>query len=426
MIIEGARAIDPGAGLDGEIVLFVADGLVQAIDPMPVPKADVRFEGKGLWIVPGLIDLHVHFRDPGLVYKEDLFSGGRAAAAGGFTTVVCMPNTKPPIDSASRLKALSERIDAVPQAKILPAACLTKGSQGMELVDFQGLSSLGACAFTDDGRCPQDDDVMERCMRAAGPGTLIMEHAEDLSLSQGGSIHAGPVAERLGVKGIPRESEIRIVERDLDLARKTGARLHFQHLSCKETVELIRKAKSEGLSVTCEACPHHLLLTVDSCGDGDPLWKVNPPLREELDRKALLEGVLDGAIDAVATDHAPHSLEEKRRPLEEAPFGVVGLESAVPVLLSELVRAGMLPPSRLVELLFLGPARVLGLAGRGLREGSPADFAVIDPEAASVLDPGKWRSKARNCPFAGRQVCGEVVATFRDGNLVHGHLPGKG
>jgi len=420
LIIEGARAIDPGVGLDAEVALVIADGKIEAIDPVPVPKEKDRYDGRGLWLLPGLIDLHVHFRDPGFIYKEDLLSGSRAAAAGGFTTVVCMPNTMPPIDTVVRLNELRERIERVQCAKILPAACLTKGSEGRELVDFQGLARAGAVAFTDDGRCPQDEDVMERCMRAVGSWGLIMEHAEDLDLSQKGSIHAGPVAETLGTKGIPRESEIRIVGRDLSLVRKTGARLHIQHLSCRESVELIRQAKGEGLPVTCEACPHHLVLTVNACLGGDPVFKVNPPLREERDREALLQGLCDGTIDAIATDHAPHSAEEKSGSLEEASFGMVGLESAFPVLLTELVESGIVGPSRLIELLFRGPAEILGLEGRGLVPGSPADLTLIDPQASSVLDPVAWQSKGRNCPFAGRQVRGKVIATIRGGDVVYG------
>lgn len=420
LIIEGIRAIDPGLGLDEEVVLVLSDGIIHSIGLATTPGKGVRWNGKGLWLLPGLVDMHVHFRDPGFVHKEDLRSGARAAAAGGFTSVLCMPNTKPPMDTPERFLAWKHRMGSISNVRLLQAGCLTRDSLGKELVDFEGLAGAGAVAFTDDGRCPQEELVMERCLRQATAWRPILQHPEDLGLSKGGVIHEGKVARSLGVKGIPRESEIRIVRRDLNLVRKTKARLHLQHLSCKESVEEVYRAKAEGLPVTCEVCPHHLVLTEDSCRQGDPVYKVNPPLREEEDRVALLDAVCDGTVDAIATDHAPHTDLEKGSGLIEAPFGVVGLESALPILMTELVYKGIILPSKLVSLLSGGPASILGLDCGGLRPGKPADLTLVDPNLVYELNPSQWFSKARNCPFAGRKVRGRVLNTICGGRVVYG------
>lgn len=425
LIIEGGWILDPASGQEKTGIVETEGrsqgGRIVLIGPVGGPEcgeAGERIDARGLWVCPGFVDLHVHLRDPGDTDEEDLDSGARAAAAGGFTTLVCMPNTRPVLDDPERVEEIRRRSELIPWAHILPCASLTLGSLGMTPSDHEGLHCKGAVAFSDDGRCPQDASVMEACMRSARAWGPILQHAEDVSLSASGSLHEGRVSRQLNVKGIPSEAESRMVRRDLALAAKTGARLHIQHVSCAESMDLIREAKKAGIPVTCEVTPHHIALTEESCLNRDPVYKVNPPLRTEQDRQALLKGIVDRTVDCLATDHAPHRVEEKIGEMERAAFGMIGMESAFQVALTHLVDTGLISPLRLVELMSTSPAALLRRQEGLLSAGRPADIVLVDPDEEGIIDPVSWRSKSKNCPFIGMRVKGRVVMTIVSGQVV--------
>lgn len=398
--------------------LLIRDGRIAAIGPdiIEAPGAQV-LDCSGKLVSEGFTDIHVHFREPGQSYKETIRTGSLAAAHGGYTTVCAMPNLNPVPDSPETLALEQEIIDRDACIRVLPYAAITRGRKGLELTDFAALKGR-CCAFSDDGSGVQSEAMMRAAMQAAAREDVILAaHCEDNTLLHGGYIHDGRYAAAHGHKGICSESEWGQIERDLKLAGQTGCRYHVCHISCAESVELIREAKKRGVRVTCETGPHYLTLCEDDLQE-DGRFKMNPPLRRAEDREALIEGLRDGTIDAIATDHAPHSAEEKSRGLQGSAMGIVGLETAFPVLYTDLVLTGKVSLERIVEALTAGPRRAFRLSG-GLVPGQAADLTVIDPDAAWTVDPADFLSLGKATPFAGKAVQGRIIWTLKDGVPVY-------
>lgn len=408
--------------------LTVQRGRITAIDDPPraqpsTARGSGDIDADGLLCLPGLVDMHVHLREPGQTHKETLRSGTQAAARGGFTFVACMPNTRPVLDSADVLRELHARIRADACVRVGIVAAITMGSQGDQLTDFVALKGAGAIALSDDGRGIQRASVMRLALQRAGEvGLPIFAHCEDESLSQGGVLHEGPTAVDRCLVGIPAESESAHVARDILLAEQTRAHYHVCHISCAQSLRLVREAKARGQSVTCEVTPHHLLLCDQDVRGDDANFKMNPPLRSPMDRAALLAGLGDGTIDAIATDHAPHTPAEKARGLALAPFGVIGLETAFPLLYTHLVERDHLSLARLVHLLSTGPAHLLRQPAPSLRIGGPANLTLVDLQTTRSIDEGELRSKSRNTPFLLQRVRGWPVCTIADGRVVFSEL----
>jgi dihydroorotase len=424
LALTGGRIIDPASGRDEFADLLIADGSIAAIAaPGKASKADRTIDCTGRLVVPGFIDLHVHLREPPVKGREradlpeTIASGAAAAVAGGFTTICAMPNTQPPIDSAETIAYYAERGRAAGFARVLPVGCQTAGRAGREPADLAAMRAAGAVAFSDDGSDVADAAVFGRVARqAARLGVPLFCHCED---ADGGVINDGPLATALGLPGIPPESEEVAVQRACETAALTGCHIHICHVSTEGAAEAIRRAKAAGAPVTAEAAPHHLALVEESLAGRDTVFKVNPPLRSGHDVDAVLAAVRDGTIDCLATDHAPHCEAAKRLPLAEAPAGMIGLESALAVYARALVEPGLLTWPQLVAKLTANPARVLGTEAGNLAVGGPADVAVIDPEAAWTIDPARFRSRARNCPFAGWEVRGRAILTVVGGRVVY-------
>jgi dihydroorotase len=420
LCLRGGRVID-GRGFDAEADVLLKDGVVSRMARGIAEGLgrDVRvIDVRGSWVVPGLIDLHCHLREPGQEYKEDIGTGTRAAAAGGFTAVCAMPNTTPPNDTRAVTELIVRRAREVGTVRVYPVGAISKGLAGEALSEMGELKEAGCVAVSDDGRPVMSAELMRRAMEYARTfGLTVVQHCEDLTLSAGGAMNEGPVATRAGIRAQPSSAESAMVARDLELCALTGARYHVAHLSSADSVRLVREAKRRGLPVTCEVTPHHLTLTDEACSRYDTNAKCNPPLRAAADVAALREALADGTIDAVATDHAPHSPVEKEVEFEQAAFGMIGLETAVPLML-ELVRAGTLTPAALVARMSAGPAATFGLRGGALAEGSPADVTVIDPEASWKCTPAALRSRSRNSPFFGRDLRGRAALTVVGGKIV--------
>ena len=399
-----------------ERTLAVAAG--RFVEPTEAAEGDRVVDLKGATVVPGLVDVHVHLREPGFSYKETIATGTAAAAAGGYTLVCAMPNLNPAPDTAATLAVQRELIAREAVVKVVPYGCITRGQRGGgELADLAAMAP-SVVGFSDDGRGVQDDETMRRAMvEAARLGKPIVAHCEVNELLRGGYIHDGDYCRAHGPRGISSESDWRQVERDLRLVAETGCRYHVCHVSTKESVELVRQAKAAGLAVSCETAPHYLLLCDEDLQE-EGRWKMNPPLRSRADRAALVEGSQDGTIEVIATDHAPHSAEEKSRGLERSAMGIVGLECAFGVLYTGLVRTGVVTLERLVELMSVNPRRLFGFGG-GLRPGEAADFTVLDLDTPYAIDPERFRSKGRATPFAGRTVTGRAVRTVVDGRCVY-------
>jgi dihydroorotase len=415
-LIQGARVVDPAAGRDGVGDLFIRDG---RFTPRPerLPDDAVTVDACGLVAVPGLIDLHVHLREPGNEAAETVASGARAAARGGFTSVVAMPNTTPPLDSPGEVQALADRAAAADRVRVRPAPCITRGRLGRELADLPALARAGAVAFTDDGSTVANDDLMAAALRQAKAlGLPIMDHALDPRLAGKGVMHKGAYSDRLGLPGIPSEAETAVVERDIRLAGDTGAAMHIQHVSAAGSVALIRKARQRGIRVSAELTPHHLaLIDADVRADRPDRYKMNPPLRAVADRQALTEGICDGTIECFATDHAPHTAAAKAKGFIGAPFGVIGLETAVGVTYTLLVKAGVMGLANWIRRWTAGPAGILGQAAPTLAIGAPADFALLDLGTAWTVRAEDFASKSRNTPFEGWTLTGRAVWTFCGG-----------
>jgi len=425
LVFRRVRAIDPAGTLDAEVDVVVEAGRVTRVGrdaAKDLPASDrVRVvELAGAWLLPGLVDLHAHLREPGSEGKEDIASGLRAAAAGGFTDVCCMPNTRPVNDSRVVTEMLVSRARALGTVRLHPIGAITMGQKGEQLTEMADLKDAGAVAVSDDGRCVTNSQVMRRALEYAATFDLpLIQHAEDHALTEGAQMHEGAVSTRLGLRGWPRVAEDVIVARDVLLAEYVGARYHVAHVSTMGAVRLVREAKARGATVTAEVTPHHLLLTDQALLGYDTACKVNPPLREPEDVEALRRALADGTIDCVATDHAPHGVLDKHVEMAEAAPGMIGLELCVPLLLG-LVREGVLPLSRLVDALTCAPARIAGLPPPRIRDGARADLVLVDPAARWTVDPARLLSKSRNTPFGGREVVGRVAMTVCEGRVVHG------
>ncbi len=425
-LIRGARLVDPFNSLDAAMDVAISRGRIAAVAAdLPAEGREV-LEARGMVLAPGFLELHAHLREPGREEAETLESGLEAALRGGYTAVCCMPNTQPPLDNAAIMEGLVAKARDLGLADLFPIGCISRNREGEELAEMalMHLSGARVRAFSDDGDGVRDAELMRRAMEYASAfDGLVISHAEDTSLSRGGQVNEGTVSTVMGLRGIPALAEEVMVARDLLLAEETGCRLHLAHLSTARSVRMLRDARSRGVMVTAEATPHHLLLSEMDIAGYDTVFKVNPPLRTPYDMKALREAIEDGTIDAIATDHAPHTVEDKEREFDYAPFGMVGMESAFPVLYSELVQEGGLSLMRLIEMLTGGPARVLGLHppdyGAGIAEGARADLVLLDLESEWTLDAFAFASKGRNCPFHGRRVKGRVRCTFKNGKTVY-------
>jgi dihydroorotase len=417
-VLIGGRVIDSsqhgGLLVDAALDVRVVDGRVEELGVGL--RGGREIDVSDLWVVPGLIDLHVHFREPGHEYKEDIETGARAAVGGGFTTVCCMPNTSPVNDSRTVTERIVQRAREVALARVLPIGAVTRGLEGKQLADIADMKEAGAVAISDDGKAVNHAGLLRRALEYARTFDLpLVQHAEDEGLAEGGAMNEGAVATRAGIRGQPACAESAMVARDLEIVEWTGARYHVAHVSSARSVALVRDAKRRGLPVTCEVTPHHLTLTDEACAHYDSSTKVMPPLRTAVDRDALVEALADGTIDCIATDHAPHSLVEKSLEFECAAPGMLGLETAVPLTL-DLVRAGRLTVARAIGLLTAGPAAAFRLAGGSLGVGAVADVAVLDPSRRWVVQD--LASKSRNTPWLGHSMTGRCVLTFVAGRCV--------
>jgi len=439
--IRSGRILDPGRGVDLVGDVLIREGRIAAVGPDVAAEAERIVDARGLIVCPGLVDIHCHLREPGFEHKETIETGTRAAARGGFTTVCCMANTEPPIDSRASVEFILRTAAAQGVVRVLPIGCITRGRQGKELAEMGDLAEAGAVGFSDDGSPVADAALMRHALEYVSAfGLPIIEHCEELSLSHEGVMHEGWVSNRLGLRGIPAAAEEAAIARNLALAELTGAHLHVVHVSTRESVELTRRAKERGIQVTAEVTPHHLALTDEAVMLAAPVLsevegvespsglaydtnaKVNPPLRPRADVNACIAGLADGTIDAIATDHAPHAIEDKLCEFDFAAFGISGFETALALCLS-LVHEGKLDLSTVIYKLTAGPVQTLGLerfvAGLGsLAEGAPGDVLVFDPEAEWVVEPERFASKGRNTPLAGRTLKGRVVATVCGGQPV--------
>jgi dihydroorotase len=447
ILIKGGRVIDPVSGVDDLLNLFVEDGKIARIEKHTggrrqeaggteptetgrgkgsktakpaesVLNVDRVMDATGLVVCPGLIDMHVHLRQPGREDKETIASGTMAAARGGFTAVCCMPNTDPVNDTRSVTECILDTAKREGAVQVYPVGAITKGLKGEELAEIGELFEAGCVAISDDGRPVMNAELMRRAMEYAVMFDLpVIQHSEDLHLSGRGVVHEGLVGTELGLRGIPSASETAMVARDLLLTELTGARLHVAHVSAAESVRLIREAKARGVRVTCEATPHHLALTEEAVRGFHTNAKMNPPLRSEADRQALVEGLQDGTIDVIATDHAPHTVQEKEREFDLAPCGVIGLETALAVTLTTLVAPGILSLPQVIAKLTSEPARILKLSRGQIVEGADADLTIFDPNRDWTVDPATFASKSRNTPFAGWRLRGGTVATLVAGKV---------
>ena len=423
LLITGGRLIDPAAKIDALMDVLLREGQVSEISQPGNTRgvAAEKFDARGLIVAPGFIDLHVHLREPGQAYKETIATGTAAAAAGGFTSVCCMPNTHPVVDSPEWVTWM-QRPERGAVVNVFPIAAATHASKGAVLTDFRGLQRAGAVAVTDDGKPILGDTVMRETLRLSSQINLpVVQHAEDTRMTERCSMNDGPTAFRLGLRGMKAEAEASIVDRDIHLAQQfTGARLHVAHISTADALKAVRRGKRSKSQVTCEVTPHHFALTDADVGEYDTNFKMNPPLRSESDREAILVALADGTIDAIATDHAPHAPHEKIIEFERAAFGITGLETALGVAITHLHRNQRLSLSRIVELFTAGPSRVFTLRGRGtLVRGSHADVTIFDPKKKWIFDAAKSHSRSRNTPFEGAQLTGKVVATIVGGKVVY-------
>ncbi len=417
LVIKNGRVIDPASRHDAVADVLIEDGVIRGIGANL--SGDEVFDATGLIVAPGFIDMHVHLREPGFEHAETIETGSRAAAAGGFTSICPMPNTSPVNDNATVTSYIIDRARKHAVVNVFPIGAITKGSLGEELASIGSMKNAGAVAISDDGRPVMNARVMRRAMETAKSfGIPVIDHCEDLHLSAGGDMHEGLESVRLGLRGIPAASEDVMVARDILLAELTGARYHVAHISARHSVEMVAFAKARGLAVTEEVTPHHFALADSEMPPYDSNYKMKPPLRSTCDVGAVVSGVVSGAIDAIATDHAPHAGSEKMQEFEKCPFGILGLETAIAVSLEQLVHPGKISLMRLVELFTTGPEKILGLGRGALRPGAPADVTIFSTDREWTYDVNKSCSKSRNSPFHGRTFRGGPVATFVRGQVV--------
>jgi len=423
LLIKGGHVIDPASRIDAPMDVLLRDGRAAEIAaPNKIRgSAEEKFDARGLIVAPGFIDLHVHLREPGQSYKETIASGTAAAAAGGFTSVCCMPNTTPVIDSQEWVNWLRQP-ERGAVVNVFPVAAATHASKGAVLTDFRGLQRAGAVAVTDDGKPILDNDVMRDCLRLSGELNFpVVQHAEDTRSTEGCPMNDGPTSFRLGLRGWKASDEASIVDRDVQIAQQLpNARLHVAHLSTADSLKAVRRGKRSRVRVTCEVTPHHFTLTDEAVGEYDTNCKMNPPLRSAADLESIWVALADGTVDAIATDHAPHASHEKQMEFERAAFGITGLETALGLAITRLHREHKIPLTRIVELFTTGPARVFDLRGRGsLARGNHGDVTIFDPKKRWTFDVTRSRSLSRNSPFDGWQLTGKVVATIVGGKIVY-------
>ncbi len=421
LLIKNGTVLDPSRKFQGRADILVQDGRVAAVGEH-IARADRTIDAAGCYVTPGLIDLHVHFREPGDEEEEDIASGSAAAVAGGFTSVCCMPNTKPPLDNEGQIEFVLRESERVALAQVHPVGAITKGRAGKELAEMARMRERGAIAFSDDGVGIGDASVMRKALQYAKMlNVTLMQHCEEPTLA-GGAMNAGLVSTTLGLPGIPPEAEQLMIARDILLNRAIGCRYHVQHISTAGSVQLVRDAKKQGQPITCEVTPHHLLLTDECCRGYDTRFKMDPPLRTAKDVAACIEGVKDGTVDCLATDHAPHLAEEKELEFQNAPNGVLGIEPALGLYIKALIEPGHIDWLRLIELMTIGAARVTGMSKGTLAEGADADITIIDPHLTWRVDVDKFKSKSRNCPFAGWDLKGRAIGTIVGGEMKW-HMP---
>ena len=414
------RVIDPDTRLDEIADVYIEDGIIQKVGKIKGEKAGQVLEADGCYVMPGLIDLHVHFRDPGQEKKEDIATGGKAAAKGGFTTVLAMPNTHPVIDTASRVGYVHHKAEELSPIKILQAGAITKGQKGEELADIEEMIQAGIPAISEDGQSVMNSQLYRQAMRIAKENDIpVMAHCEDGPMRGKGCMNDDERAAALGLPGISNVVEDIIVARDIFLSKDTGAHLHLCHCSTKESMRMLAGAKKDGLPVTGEVCPHHFTLCSEDIPGDNPNYKMNPPLRRREDKEAILEALKSGVVDAISTDHAPHTAAEKSGSMRDAPFGIVGLETSVALTITELVDKEIITPMQMAELMSYNPAKILRLDRGSLREGKAADVVVIDPDEAYTIDARTFVSKGKNTPFHRRKVKGRVKVTICGGEIVY-------
>ena len=419
ILIKNGKVVDPLSNRNQVADLYVAQGKVAKIGESLEEEAERVIDATGLLVMPGFIDLHVHLREPGLEHKETIETGAMAAARGGYTTICAMPNTKPVVDSKEVVEDIYKRAENV-KCHVLQVGAVTKGQEGTVLADIKEMKTAGICAISEDGKSVMDSKLYKEAMMIAKEeGLPVFAHCEDKNLVGKGALNAGKKAEELGVEGITNAVEDIITARDIVLSKETGARLHLCHCSTADSVKMVEEAKKEGLLVTAEVCPHHFTLTEDDIVGADTNYKMNPPLRSKADKEALIEGLKNNIMDVISTDHAPHHEDEKAKPMAEAPFGIVGLETAYALTNSELVETGILTEVQLVEKMSANPAKVLGMDKGCIGEGKVADIVITDPKEEYVIDTAEFASKGKNTPFHGRKVTGKVKYTILAGELVY-------
>lgn len=436
LLIKGGQVINPATGMDEVADVYVEDGKVSQIGKGLKVKADQKIDAKGCYVMPGFIDMHVHLRDPGFEQKETIETGCQAAAHGGFTTILAMPNTKPVVDNPDVVEYVHNKAKAVGCVNVMQVGAVTKGQKGVELSDIEGMAKVGIRAISEDGKSVMNAQLYREAMQKAAELDLtVLAHCEDINMVNGGVMNQDRHSEELGLKGITNSVEDIIVARDIMLSKETGARLHLCHCSTYESVNMVKHAKMEGIHVSAEVCPHHFTLTSDDIhkvdatihqeqqisveADADTNFKMNPPLRTKRDVEMLKEGLRDGIMDVIATDHAPHTFDEKNTSMKKAPFGIVGLETAACLTYSELVLGGYLTPMQMAEKMSYNPAKIIGIEKGDISEGKTADIVIFDPRKEYTIDKNKFASKGRNTPFHGRKVTGKVMYTIVGGNVVY-------
>ncbi len=419
LLIKNGRILNPAENEDFTGDILISDGMIVEKGKDINKECDV-IDASGCYVMPGLIDLHVHLRDPGLEYKETLSTGAKAAAHGGFTTICPMPNTKPVTDTPEKIRTLVERIKNECVINVLPIGSVTIGMQGKEVTDIKGMKEAGACGISEDGKSVMDSGVYRIAMReAAACGMPVMAHCEDINLVQGGVMNMGNKSDELGLNGISNAVEDIIAIRDIMLAKETGAKLHLCHCSTKDSVRMVEEAKKDGVDVTAEVCPHHFTLCDEDITGDDGNYKMNPPLRSREDMEILKEGIKAGIMEVISTDHAPHSAEEKSGGFKSSPFGIVGLETSAALTMTELVDKGYLTPMGMVERMSYNPAKVIGIDKGTLNVGKTADIVIFDPDSEYEIDVNTFESKGKNTPFNGKKVKGRVKYTICSGKIVY-------